>query len=215
MIPGVVAGGMRRTSDVVDPFFSNVTSLLHFDADFTDSATGVWTGVGSPSISSDKKKFGTGGLYLNGSSYLQRTSLLANVSASTLEMWLMKETVSDVGIAFSVSGGGLTLETISGKLVVGRRNTIPVLITSSVDLPNNEFVHVSVVLNGGHPFLFQNGLLVGQATNSSFGLGNFQLGAYASAGKYFTGAIDEFRYTPGVARYTSNFTPPTAPFPNS
>lgn len=30
----------------------------------------------------------------------------------------------------------------------------------------------------------------------------------------YTGLIDEFRYTKGVARYTSNFTPPTAAFPN-
>ena len=36
-----------------------------------------------------------------------------------------------------------------------------------------------------------------------------------SAVWYFNGFMDEVRVTRGVARYTGNFTPPTAPFPNS
>jgi hypothetical protein len=39
------------------------------------------------------------------------------------------------------------------------------------------------------------------------------MGADAGGATYI-GYIDEFRITKGIARYTANFTPPTAAFPN-
>jgi hypothetical protein len=200
----------QSTAQPPDPFWTNVISLLRFDSNFGDSASGVWTGIGAPVISSSEKQFGAASLYLNGSSYLTRPSNTMSLFGSkfTIEFWLYKTVASDVGILFSVSGSGLTLETISGNLVIGKRNVVPVLATANAPLPINEWVHVAVVLDSPNTRLYQNGILVASVANTDFATGDFQLGAYTSVSKYFTGYIDDFRFTSGIARYTSNFAPP-------
>jgi hypothetical protein len=40
-----------------------------------------------------------------------------------------------------------------------------------------------------------------------------QVGKVHTAAEYLLGYIDDLRITKGVARYTSNFTPPTAALP--
>ncbi len=78
----------------------------------------------------------------------------------------------------------------------------------------NAWTHIALIRNGNAWELYANGSLqVGRflsATLPSFS----QVTLGGSSSEHGTGFYDEVRITKGVARHTTNFTPPTAPFPN-
>jgi hypothetical protein len=84
------------------------------------------------------------------------------------------------------------------------------------------WLHWSITRNGSNWYTFENGQIKSQFTSaeSVYDPGGdngrtLLLGrAYTDGVKDVLCYIDEFRLTQGVARYTSNFTPPTAPFPD-
>ena len=91
-------------------------------------------------------------------------------------------------------------------------------ITSSTAMSLNTWHHLAVVRNGSTITMYLDGASVGTYAISTNAItdatGIFQAG-FSTAGRYFNGNMDETRITKGVARYTTGFTPPTAPFPNS
>ena len=78
----------------------------------------------------------------------------------------------------------------------------------------NTWTHLALVKNGSTATIYVNGVsagtdTVGSLTNSTAAL---TLGATSSGGQPFSGYIQDARFTNGLARYTSNFTPPTEEF---
>lgn len=83
--------------------------------------------------------------------------------------------------------------------------------------------HIAVVRASGQDLLFidgeQLGLPITDAATYFVGTAPFAIGAQVEgtssviANTSLDGWFDEVRFTPGVARYTSNFTPTTVPFP--
>ena len=79
-----------------------------------------------------------------------------------------------------------------------------------------QWYHVALVRNGNTFNGYLDGVS-GSSTTSSASIGaNSTNGAFfgAQATSNFNGYLDDIRITKGVARYTANFTPPTAAFPN-
>jgi hypothetical protein len=83
----------------------------------------------------------------------------------------------------------------------------------SVDL--NTWNHFAFVRKGDTFYGFKNGTLTSTAKSSLaiYGLGNIFLGKrnFNDNDYFFRGYLDEFRISK-IARWTSNFTPPTYPY---
>ena len=93
-------------------------------------------------------------------------------------------------------------------------------ISAGVGLTLTTWQHIAVTKNGSTSRIFINGIQQASST-ALVDLGGstalLSIGSILNSGSPalgFNGYIDEFRITKGVARYTANFTPPTAPFPD-
>jgi len=94
-------------------------------------------------------------------------------------------------------------------------------VTVPVSLSLNTWYHIEVVRSGNTLYIFLDGVLQ-NAGGSSFnytaynGSAQMRIGGLNYSGgtytRWFNGYVDDLRITKGVARHTSNFTPPTSEF---
>ena len=110
------------------------------------------------------------------------------------------------------------------------------LISRSTTIGLGAWKHIAITRSGSTLRMFVDGSQLGASATSALSLdaistggtqdlhigkiltGNssepFEPGFTATYVSYMNGYIDDLRITKGVARYTANFTPPTAPFPD-
>jgi hypothetical protein len=81
----------------------------------------------------------------------------------------------------------------------------------------NTWVHVALVRSSAVTKLYINGTQTGgdysDTNNYTSGVNAGFVGTFYDGTGNWNGYIDDFRVTNGIARYTANFTAPTAPFP--
>lgn len=224
---------------------SLITSLLHFEGasgstTFTDQRGLTWTAAGNAAITTAGPKIGTGCLLLDGNGdWIQTASGSAynfgtgdftiearvNLSANTnyySTILAGSQPSYATGCRFLMMYG-------SSVSVVAQRNrfsfggfslgTDQSLLLSTTTYALNTWYHVAVSRSGNTFRLFINGVLESTATSTAamdFSVSGTRIGAngWDGAMGHFAGKIDELRASK-VAHYISNFTPPTAPFPNS
>lgn len=193
--------------------------------------------VGAAQISTSVKKYGTGSVSLNGTnSYLltyYQPSQLMGSGNFTIEGWIYPTAstgsayrpivVSSIFNTFSNSDLQymLYLQTsgyITFQAYVG---TIAYTVQSSTTVSLNTWTYVTVVRNGATITLYVNGTSVSTSNISTNTLNSsvaytLRYGGYVNVNTfyYFSGNLDEFRITKGIARYIGNFTPPTYALPN-
>lgn len=187
--------------------------------------------VNGAQISSAQSKFGGTSLLLDGSNdYLSigGSEWNSNLNSGdfTIEFWIRLDALGDQrfitncngnngwGVAMWSGGGGTNYfdafwydgswEYIQYNIGGSSQYTTP-----SVDT----WYHLAFVRNGNVWGLYLNGTaentrtVSGSITSSS--LGAVELGRRHDGVQYVDGYIDDLRITKGLARYTSNFTPPT------
>ena len=191
--------------------------LLHGDS-LTDSSPSHLSVTNSGvAVSEAQSKFGGKSLYFNGAAKLTVPggSFTFGTSDFTVDTWVYPEAVSTDNFFFSGDTGGAFFCGRSNRdstIGVGRA-TVAWDTKLSGALPAGVWSHVAVVRSSGRVYLFINGELQGSAANSvSYGMGGgtASVGAQGT-GYFFKGYIEELRVS-DVARWTSNFTPPTEPY---
>jgi hypothetical protein len=225
-----------------DPDYASVSLLLHGDGangstTFTDTSPRVKTmsiGGGTPTISSTQSKFSGGtSMFFDNPSSVNVADHLTTPSDSdfafgtasfTVEAWIYQvgqaiySTMFEIGahgastgIAFFTGSDGFRI--YSGSFFGGSGNALTL----------NTWQHVAFCRDGSTLRMFLNGTQTSTATftnnltvttNVSVAYAKGQNPSGTSNDVKFNGYIDDLRVTKGVARYTANFTAPTAPFPD-
>ena len=182
----------------------------------------------SLSISTSQSKFGSSSLYHNNQSsttdhvsFGSHSDFLINQNTEyTLEFWYRaRDTTSGIPVLgygtynsaiqfqmYATGDGVILFKQGSGSWGWGSIN-----ITGGT-LTVDTWKHIAVVRNAGTLTVYVDGTSIGSASTGNWGgsTGTLRIGTYfgdARAGYFY---MDDLRITKGIARYTSNFTPPTA-----
>lgn len=215
-----------------DPLFSSVVLLLHGDGandstsivDSSSSAKTI-TAFGNARISSVQSRFGGTSLFVDGSGDYFRVTPVPDFgfgsSDFTIETWLYRVGTGQQHLyearRTSVTNRMLLYLNASGQLTF-YANGSNVITTTSVP-PLQQWCHVAACRSSGTTRLFLNGSQVGSSYSDSVSYSApsdyLVIGANdAVNGSFLNGYLDEFRVT-RAARYSSAFSVPTAPFPDS
>jgi hypothetical protein len=180
--------------------------------------------MGNAQISTSVKKYGTGSMYFDGSGdYLDSTGGTVNALGSgdwTIEFWVYFNALTGTNIidyrSASVLSNTLCVNYSSGMQLFVNNSTTAIQGSS---LSTSTWYHIAVCKSGSSTKMFVNGTQAGSTytdtNNYVAGANRPRMGSGGdSAGNYLNGYIDDLRITKGFARYTANFTAPTAAFPD-
>ena len=194
---------------------------------FDSAAKNVLETVGNAQVSTTQAKWGTTSMAFDGTgdNLYSPYSVLFPLGTGdfTIEWWMNPDAsqVNGSAIFYFTAGSNYF---IAHNYLTSYQNLITVFVdnygagtralTGTTSLSSGTWYHVAITRASGTWRLFVNGSLEGSTysnsaepvpTNSNLYIGQGTAG--------YKGYIDDFRITKGYARYTANFTAPTAAFP--
>ncbi len=213
---------------------TDVKLLLHLNADFADSSPSAHpvTKYGNASVDTSVKKFGAGSCLLSGTSgYLSSPDSddwYFGTGDFTVDFWIRFTSTSgmqvmagqyvDINNLWEVSryaDGTLRMLFRIGGVNKGYYRTLP-----APTINTNTWYHIAFVRSGTRGLIFLNGILQSMNEITAFStndVGNLTGSMYIGRGENdpnytVKGNIDELRISKGIARWTSDFTPPTSEY---
>lgn len=226
----------------VDPFFSQVSLLLHMDgagASFLDNSPSPKsvTSVGGAAQSSTQFRFGGGSLEGGSGKYLSVTGgsafnfgtgdftveCFAYPTATPNGSGLISNSYVDddiVGFALAFAQPNTLGSGTGSSLFFGWYNAGWLGISTSATLNLNAWNHVAVSRNSGTARLFLNGAQVGSSLSTPQlpNMDTLWIGRKwddSQVTPNFSGFMDEVRITKGTGRYTGSFSVPSTRFPDA
>jgi hypothetical protein len=191
--------------------------------------------VGNAQVSTSVKKYGTGSLAFDGTGdYLDapNSSLFNLVSGDfTIEFWFNTNTLTPtnqfaclVGCQNfnGTTGAGWGVFQYDQEVRFFWAGATGSFVTGNVITSTGTWYHIAVVRSGtatNNTKIYINGVQQGQGTPSITNstqvlvVGGIDTTSGWNSNLYSNGYIDDLRITKGLARYTANFTPPTAALP--
>jgi hypothetical protein len=226
----IVKGTAVYTSNFTPPTapvtaITNTQLLLNYTngAIFDNAMMNNLETVGNAQISTSVKKYGTGSLAFDGTGdYLVSAPSSDNILGGgdfTIEFWLYPSNTSS-GYRALVSSENYS-STTGGWSLYQNGTTIELWISSgnvfqySSAITASTWQHLALSRASGTLKFFINGTQVTSVSNTTSLTGQqIWIGDNNAGSYFFDGYIDDLRITKGYARYTTNFTAPTAALPD-
>jgi hypothetical protein len=182
------------------------------------------TANGNAKLSIAEKKFGTASLALDGTgdyaSVATNSDFGYGTEDFTIEMWVYRTVSGITQVLLDQRTANPT--NYAPVIFINTSNALQYndgaasVITGATTVPLNAWSHVALSRNGTSTRLFLNGVQQGSTYTDTrnYIATPLTIGARFNNIQNFTGYIDDVRISKGVARYTSNFTAPTAALTN-
>lgn len=214
---------------------SYTKSLLHFNGvdastTFTDESGKTWTPAADAQIDTAQSKFGgASGLFDGTGDYIETSDhddFNINDGDWTIDFWMRPHaTPASYFSLFGHRGAAgdisiyCNLDASRWLAVTIKTSVSQFSITYSSALSVDTWYHVAIVRDSAANLIR---FFVGGTSRGTYDITGLTLsesaaklviGRYGeSASYYYNGWIDEFRWSKGIARWTSNFTPPVAEY---
>ena len=194
--------------------------------------------VGNAQVSTSIKKFGTGSMYFDGTGDWLASPYVSGINDLagnfTIEFWIYFNSQGSITDLVGTANNQAYLGSGKSGWIVGYRTATGVTFSyqsssswvfdtafglSDTSISTTTWTHIAIVRSGSTIKCYKNGVASATTITSSAALVSNTFGVYVGSGAgnqtlQLNGYIDDLRITNGYARYTTNFTVPSAAFPN-